>query len=288
MRRLMRRININRDDWLCSAQFILGVVLMSASYPLFFLTNDIAPGGLSGVAMILNELIRVPVGMTTFALNVPLFAIGFRMRGTAFVLRSFAAMTVTSALIDWLPLAPLTADPMLAAVGGGALLGVGLGFVLRANATTGGTDMAAMLLHKRFPLLSIGGMLMAIDCLVIIGAAIVFEPQSALYSLVTLYLSTRVMDRVVEGFDTAKAFFIISNSHAKIASEIMKTMERGVTLLNSRGGYSGEQRDVLLCVITRTQIQQLKRVVHSIDPKAFMIVTDVSEAMGEGFGKFSV
>ena len=286
---MMSAIGIKtRDDILCQAQYIAGMVLMSAAYPLFYLSNNIAPGGLSGVAMILNELIKVPVGLTTFVLNVPLFAIGFRQRGYQFVIRSFIAMTITSLLIDWLPFAPLTADPMLASFGGGVILGIGLGLILRANATTGGTDMAAMLIHKRFPVLSIGAILMGIDCVVVLGAGVVFEPQAALYSLVTVYLSTRVMDRVVEGFDTAKAFFIISDAHQAIAKEIMEKMERGVTLLESRGAYSGTRRDVLLSVVTRTQVPQLKRVVHSIDPRAFMVVTDVSEAVGEGFEKLTV
>ena len=278
---------IKRSDFIREAQFVAGMVVMASAYPMFLLANDIAPGGVSGVAMVLHRLIGVPVGLTTFVLNLPLFAIGYRQRGKPFVIRSFIAMAATSFMIDGLKIATLTSDPMLASFGGGVTLGIGLGLVLRTNATTGGSDMAAMLIHRRFPLMSVGGVLLAIDCVVVLGAGIVFEPQAALYSLVALFISTRVMDRVVEGFDTAKAIIIISDEHAAIAGSILEQMERGVTLLASRGAYSGAQRDTLLCVVTRTQVPQLKRVVNAIDPKAFMIVADVSEAMGEGFEKIA-
>ncbi|MDR1599926.1 MAG: YitT family protein [Oscillospiraceae bacterium] len=272
-----------RRRYIEMAGYAAGLVIMSAAYPLFFLDNDIAPGGLSGVAMLLRGYLPINVGLTTFILNVPLFLLGYRQRGFAFIARSFLAMTVTSVLIDSLPFPTLTRDAMLASLGGGVLLGVGLGLVIRANATTGGTDMAAMMLHRRFPALSIGGILLAIDCVVILGAAIVFEPQSALYALVALYVSTRTMDAVVTGFDTAKAYFIISDDHAAIASRVMSDLRRGVTLLHSRGAYTGAEREVLLCVVTRTQAPMLRRIVCSADPAAFMIATDVREAMGEGF-----
>ncbi|MDR2656612.1 MAG: YitT family protein [Oscillospiraceae bacterium] len=273
----------NRRRLIEMTGYAAGLVIMSAAYPLFFLDNDIAPGGLSGVAMLLHQWLPVNVGMMTFILNVPLFAIGYRQRGFAFIARSFLAMTVTSMLIDVLPFRVLTRDSMLAALGGGTMLGVGLGLVIRANATTGGTDMAAMMLHKRFPALSIGGILLTIDCVVILGAAVAFEPQSALYALAALFVSTRAMDAVVTGFDTAKAFFIISDNHAEIAKRILEDMERGVTMLHGKGAYTGMERDVLLCVVTRTQAPMLRRIVCAADPKAFLIATDVREAMGEGF-----
>ncbi|MDR0396024.1 MAG: YitT family protein [Oscillospiraceae bacterium] len=273
----------NRRRWIDMAGYAAGIVIMSAAYPLFFLENDIAPGGLSGVAMLLHRWLPVSVGMTTFILNVPLFALGYRQRGFAFIARSFLAMAATSVLIDALPFQTLTRDAMLASLGGGVMLGAGLGLVIRANATTGGTDMAAIMLHRRFPVLSIGGILLAIDCVVILGAAVVFEPQSALYALTALFVSTRAMDAVVTGFDAAKAFFIISDKHAAISARILADMERGVTLLHSKGAYTGAEREVLLCVVTRVQAPMLKRIVCAEDPRAFMIATDVREAMGEGF-----
>lgn len=271
-----------------TVELSVGVVLIALAYPLFFLDNNIAPGGLTGVAMVINELWSMPVGLLTFLLNLPLFIVSFLRRGGGFVLRSFVAMFCLSAIIDLAPVSVLTMDPMLASIAGGVLLGVGLGLVIRSGATTGGTDMAASLLHARFPALSVGGMLLGIDFMVILLAGIVFDMESALYALVALYLSARLMDQVVEGLNPAKAFFIISDEHQTIAGAILQQMDRGVTLLQSRGAYSGAERDVLLCVVTRLQTMQLKRIVASVDPKAFVIVTDVHEAMGEGFKKVQI
>ena len=267
------------------AELAVGVVLMALAYPLFFLDSRIAPGGLTGVARVINRLWRVPGGLMAFLLNLPLFLISFFHRGSGFVLRSFAAMVCVSAIIDLAPVPAITGDPLLAAIAGGVLLGVGLGLVIRSGATTGGTDMAASLLHGRFPALSVGGILLGIDFLVILLAGIVFDMEAALYSLAALYLSARLVDQVVEGLNPAKAFSIISNEHRPIASAILQQMARGVTLLQSRGAYSGAEGDVLLCVVTRLQTMQLKRIVASVDPRAFVIVTDVHEVMGEGFSR---
>ena len=275
----------NRQNALWLLQYTLGIVIFSLAYPMFLIENDIAPGGVSGIAIILNHVAGLRIGLMTFIFNIPLFVVGFRQRGKHFIISSFIAMTATSLLIDTLRIDTLTRDPLLAAAGGGVIIGAGLGLILRSNATSGGTDMAAALLHKKFPILSVGGILMAIDCAVIIAAGIVFEPQAALYAMVTVIISTRVMDQIVEGFDTAKAFFIISDNYADISGAILEKLERGVTLLPSRGAYSGAEREVLLCVVTRTQIQAVKRIVHEIDPRAFMIIADAREVVGEGFTK---
>lgn len=279
---------LTRDDIIREALFIVGMIAFSLAYPLFYLENNIAPGGISGIAMILNELVNVPVGLTIFLLNLPLFVLGYFMRGVSFVARSFVSMTITSFLIDAVHVGSLIDDPLMAAIAGGVLLGVGLGLIIRANATTGGTDLAASIIHKKFPVLSIGGILLTLDCIVVAGAGIVFEPRAALYSFVTLYISTTVMNRVIEGFDTALAFIIISDKNVEITQSIFDTLGRGVTLLKSKGGYSGVERDVVLCVITRTQTTRLKRIVHTIDKAAFMISADVHEAMGEGFDKLTI
>jgi len=277
---------LNRQNIIWLAQFSLGIFIMSLSYPLFLIENNIAPGGVSGVAMIVNHLApKLRIGLMTFVFNIPLFIIGYRQRGRGFIIASFIAMAATSYLIDALRVNVLTNDLVLAAAGGGVVLGIGLGLIMRSNATSGGSDMAAMLLHKKFPILSVGAILMGLDCLVIIAAGIVFEPQAALYAMVTVIISTRVMDQVVEGFNTAKAFFIVSDNYAEITKAILEKLERGVTLLNSKGAYSRTEREVLLCVVTRTQIQAVKRIVYEIDPRAFMILTDAHEVLGEGFSK---
>jgi uncharacterized membrane-anchored protein YitT (DUF2179 family) len=272
--------------WL--AQFALGMVLFSLAYPLFLIGNDIAPGGVSGIAMIINHLTGARVGLMTFALNVPLFVLGFHQQGWKFIVSSFIAMTVTSFLIDAFKLSALTLDPLLAAFGGAVMLGVGLGLIVRCGASSGGTDLVAMLVHKKLPVLSVGSILLALDSAVVIGAGFAFEPQAALYAMVTVVVSTRVMDTVVEGFNTAKAFFIISEKHEDITRRIMTELERGVTILNARGGWSGAERNVLLCVVVRMQVQAVKRIVRDIDSSAFIILTDAREVVGEGFNDIKV
>lgn len=172
---------------------------------------------------------------------------------------------------------------MLAAIFGGLTMGAGIGLVIRGGATTGGTDMAAMLVHEQIPAISVGGVLMGIDCLVILLAGIVFDLQSALFALIALYIATRVMDRVIEGLENAKAFFIFSGQSQAIADAVLTRMNRGATLLRAQGAYSRQERDVLLCVVTRMQIPQLKAIVNELDPNAFLMLTDVREALGEGF-----
>ncbi len=266
--------------WLSMAA---GVVLTALTFPMFFIPNQIAPGGLTGISTLINALTGLPVGLMTIFLNLPLFLISWKRMGSAFSIKSLLCMVSLSAIIDLLPIGPVTDDPILAAVFGGTMLGFGVGLVIRGGATTGGTDMAATLIHERFPAISVGGLLLAIDFCVIAASGVVFNVQSALYALICVFLSSRVMDRTVEGFGSAKAFFIFSSQAEAIAKAVLTEISRGATLLHGRGAYTREERDVLLCVVTRLQIPQLKTLVKSIDPTAFVMVTDVREALGEGF-----
>ncbi len=263
--------------------FAAGIILTALPFRLFFIPNHIAPGGLTGVSTLINALTGLPVGATTVVLNLPLFLIGWKQIGGAFSLKSLLGMLILSAIIDLLPLASVTDDPILSAVFGGVMMGFGIGLVIRGGATTGGTDMAAALIHKRFPAITVGGLLLAIDFCVIAASGLVFSIQSALYALISVFLSTQVMDHTVEGFGKAKAFFIFSNSSEAIAKAVLTHINRGATLLHGTGAYTREERDVLLCVVSHIQIPLMKSIVKSIDPQAFIMVTDVREAMGEGF-----
>lgn len=266
---------------------VAGAFLTAAPFPLFLIPNDIAPGGLSGIGTLLHALTGVPVGAMTALLNAPLFLIGWRRMGRAFAARSLAAMLLTSVLTDLLPFGPVTQDPMLAAIFGGVCVGVGLGLVIRGNATTGGTDMAALLIHERFPILTVGGVLLGLDFCVIASSGFVFGVQSMMYALICVFVTSTVMDRVVEGLESAKAIFVFSHHTKAIVDAILHRMQRGATLLHAKGAYSGEERDVLLSVVTRLQIPQFKSLVKEIDPDAFLMITDVREAMGEGFTRAS-
>ena len=262
---------------------LTGTALTALSFDLFFLSNNIAPGGLTGVATLVHHLTGVQVGLATIALNVPLFLIGYRAVGGSFAFRSLITMLLLSALIDLIPEMPLTDDMLLASIFGGVLMGVGLGLVMRAGATTGGTVLAAKIIHTRWAIVSVGGFLFALDCVVVVAAGVVFDAQAALYAMVAILVTAKVMDLVLQGMNSAKQLLIISDSAEAIAKRVTVDMGRGATLLSATGAYSGEPRGMMLCVVSNTEVARLKEIVAEEDPRAFVTVSNVHEAMGEGF-----
>ncbi|MBQ9197667.1 MAG: YitT family protein [Clostridia bacterium] len=266
----------------------IGTLIAGASYAYFFVPNNIAPGGITGVATVVNYLLGKPsVGALSFILNIPLFLLGYKSGGKRFVFRSFTAMMLLSLFIDILPGSPITGDGMLASIFGGILLGIGLGLVLRAGATTGGTDLAAQMVHNRFTFISVGTFLFGIDCMVILLAGVVFDVQAALVALIALYVSTKVIDTVIKGWNTEQQMMIISDQAQEIARRINTEMDRGATFIDATGAYTGERRGMIYCVVTRAQIMQVKSIVAGLDPHAFVTVSDAHEVMGEGFRNFS-
>ncbi len=265
------------------AQLAVGAALTALAFCAFFLPNDIAPGGLTGIATVLAHFLPLGVGFISFLLNLPLFLFGLRSAGWRFAARSFIAMTLLSLLIDAIPRADVAGDTMLAAVCGGALMGVGLGLVVRAGATTGGTDMAARLIHDKAEFLSIPTLLFAVDAFVVAVAAAAFGLQAGLWALVALFTSSKTMDAVIKGVNTAMQFTIISGERETIARRINEEMGRGCTQVLARGMYTGRDVGMLLCVVSRVEAARLKKLVAECDPRAFVTVCDVSEALGEGF-----
>ena len=272
-----------RAFWLAYLQLLAGCVLGAAAYPLFLTPNHIAPGGLTGIAVIFNYLWRWPVGTVSLALNIPLFIAGYRAMGKIFVFRSLLATMLFSLLIDLLPLPPMTEDPLLSTVFGGVLLGGGLGLILRGGATTGGTDMLAKMVHRRLQFISTGTFLFAFDFLVVAASGVTVGTTEALYALINIYVSSRVIDAVVLGFSGNKACLIVSPAWKTIMDRIMREMDRGVTLLSARGGYTGAERPTILCVISRPEIMALKKIVREEDENAFMTILEAHEAIGDGF-----
>ena len=264
-------------------RILLGALLGGAAYPLFLTPNRIAPGGITGVAMILNYLTQWPVGIVSLVLNLPLFLIGYRTMGRIFAFRSLVATVLFSLFIDILPLSPLTDDPLLGTLFGGVLLGAGLGLIMRGGATTGGSDMIARMVHRRFQFISVGSFLFAIDCAVVIAAGFLIGTTEALYALINIFLTAKVMDAVIIGFSSNKACFVISPRWREISERIMREMDRGVTQLTARGGYTGEERPTLMCVISRSEIMSFKRILREEDENAFVIIVEAHEAIGDGF-----
>ena len=269
------------------AQILLGALIGGAAYPMFLTPSRIAPGGITGIAMILNHLFRWPVGTVSLILNIPLFLIGYRTMGRIFAFRSLVATVLFSLFIDILPLYPLTTDPLLATLYGGVLLGIGLGLIMRGGATTGGSDMIARMVHKRFQFISVGSFLFAIDFAVVLAAGFLIGTTEALYALINIFLTAKVMDVIIIGFSANKACFVISPKWQEISQRIMQDMDRGVTQLTARGGYTGTERPTLLCVISRSEIMAFKRILREEDENAFVIIVEAHEAIGDGFSALS-
>lgn len=266
--------------------FILaGVFLTAVGLDMFLVPNKIAAGGVSGIAIIIHYIAHYPVGTVMLAINIPLFLLGLKRMGIMFGLRSLFGTITLSLMVDllanWVPVP--THDPLLASIYGGIIVGIGIGIVFRNKGTTGGTDLAAAVINN-YMKLSVGVILFVIDASVIVAAGVVFaSAELALYALLTVFLTARVIDIVQEGFGYAKAALIVSNKPDEVAQAILAKLDRGATALHGQGMYTRRERDVILSVVTRAEIAPLKELVHTIDPEAFVILADVHEVLGEGF-----
>ena len=266
---------------------VLGSALYAVGFNWCFVPNDIGFGGITGIAQIINALLPwAPIGTVAIILNIPLFLLGWRFLGGRMLLSSLFAMAAGGIFIDVLnslyQFPPM--DPFLASVFGGVLIGGSLGVILQQNATTGGTDLIARLLKLPFPWLPVSKLLLVVDLLVIMSSALVFGSlSSALYGIVALYVTTLTIDMVLYGTDRAKVAHIISSRSDEIRSVILHDIDRGVTILKGQGGWSGEDKEVLMVAFKQRQIVHLKRVVKELDPDAFLIVCEAHEVMGTGF-----
>jgi len=265
------------------ALLVLGTFLSGAAFDWFFLPYSLAPGGVTGISTVLAHFLPLTVGTLSFVINVPLFLLGWKTVGWRFALRSFIAMSLMSFFIDLVPPQDVSGNVMLASLFGGAMLGIGLGLVVRAGATTGGTDMAAKMIHQHVSFLSIATILLIIDGLVVGFAALTFGIEAGLWALITLVACSKVMDMIIKGFNTAMQFMIISEKSEEIVLRIHREIDRGCTRLMAEGTFSGKPVGTLLCVLSRTEAPRLKKLIAEVDPSAFVTVCDVSEAMGPGF-----
>lgn len=267
----------------------LGCAIFALSFDWFFVPNQIGMGGLTGLAQIINVLLPwASVGIVTAILNIPLFFLGWKLIGRHLLISSLFSMVVSSLAIDGIALLykfqPM--DTMLACLMGGAMMGAGLGLVFTQGATTGGTDVIARLLGLKFPWLPMGRLVLIPDFVVLALVAAVFgNINTALYGLVALFVSSMVIDKILYGLDESKVAYIISDSWRKTADAIL-ARDRGVTLLSASGAYTGDEKQVLLVAFKQREIVEIKRMVHEADPRAFMIVCNAYDVLGEGFGEY--
>ena len=284
-------MKLDKQTVLRGVRAVLLITLASLFYAISFVwcfdPNGIAFGGITGLAQIINRLFpAIPVGVTVIVLNIPLFLLGWKLIGGKLLVSSLYAMFISSVFIDlitplydWQPM-----DPLLACIFGGLLMGGSLGIVFLQGATTGGTDLAARLLKLKFKWLPMGKLLMGVDLAVIILVALFFQNlNTALYGLVALYISTLAMDGILYGLDNAKVAYIISDHNKEIADAIVHDLDRGVTILQGQGAYTGADKQVLMCAFKQREIASIKAAVKGIDPDAFLIVCNAHEVLGEGF-----
>lgn len=262
----------------------LGVALTALSYNWFLIPNKIAAGGVSGIATVMHYLWGFPVGFTMLALNIPLFITVIYVLGPRFGLKSFYGAMLLGILTDVFAAytRPVTSDPLLAAIYGGSLVGIGIGLAMRYRGSTGGTDLAALLINH-FTQMRVGQSLLMVDAGIILLAGIVFGPELALYGFLSLFISSKAIDLVQEGTGYNKAAYIISNHPEEIAEAIMTKLERGVTALQGTGMFTRSDRQVLFVIVSRQEISLIKDMVREIDPRAFLVISDVREVLGEGF-----
>lgn len=268
----------------------LGAVLYSLSFDWFYVPNQIGFGGLTALGMILNHLSpAIPIGTVVLVLNIPIFILGWKLLGGHTLVSSLFAMAATSVLVDLIAAVYTfpAMDPMLAAVFGGVTLGLSMGMIFSKGATTGGTDLIARLLKIPFAWLPVGKLLLVVDLAMLLAVSIAFRSmESAMYGIISLYISTLVMDGVLYGMDQSKVAYIITANPRAITDEIDRQMDRGVTYLHGEGSFSGEKKLVLMCAFKQKQIVPLKALVHELDPDAFLIVCDAHEVLGEGFRRY--
>lgn len=265
------------------AQIAAGSFITAVAVNLFLVPFRLADGGIVGLSIVLHYRFGLPVAPTVVALNLPIFLAGWRVLGLAFVARTFFGVAALAFFIQVTRgLGVVTHDVLLATLYAGAVQGIGLGIVLRAGGSTGGTDTLARIIARRTQW-KVGQLILYFDLGVLTAAALTFGPERALYAAVTLFLTSRVIDFILEGQYAARAVMIISDRHQAIAARILTELERGATLLEARGAYTGLQRPVVYCVVSRDQVPRLRAIVHQEDPGAFMVMHDAAEVLGEGF-----
>lgn len=266
---------------------VVGSLIFAASFQFFLYPNSIVSGGVTGIAQIINRLTGLPVGVLSIIMNVPLFIIAWRHFGLDFIVSSFVAMTLFSVFVDVFAVLDIavTDDAMLASIIGGVIKGIGLGMIYYVGSTTGGIDIVVRLARRRYPHINFGTLMLVMDAVIVAAYAFIFKIyDSAMYSLICMFVMSKVVDLVLYGLDNSSICYIISAHSEDIVKEItFGELHRGVTLLSGEGAYTHEKRPVVMCVIKRPQIAAIRRLVRTLDPNAFLIVTDAKNVFGKGF-----
>lgn len=267
---------------------IIGAIILGFGLKNFIIASKLAEGGFTGIALVIHYFTNWPPGTILLVLNLPLLVLGWKKLGKTFFINTLIGVLTLSLAIDMIPDFNIhTEDLLLSALYGGVLSGIGLGIILRSGGTTGGVDIIARLIHD-YKGISMGKVFLFFDIAVLSVVAILFSLEKTLYTLVAVYIFSQIVDRIIEGFNRAKAITIITPNASGLAEIINKDIDRGATIMTAIGSYSKEKKDVLYVIVSRHQLLKLKSLVRQYDPRAFVIVSDVSEVLGEGFEKSSI
>ena len=265
----------------------IGTFLLAFGINAFLLPQKLSTGGVSGIGTILKYLFNVPLSLTNVAANFFLFFIGFRMIGKSSVIKTVFGilfLTVSFEITSYIP--EIQADRFSAFLAGSVLAGVGIGLIIRQNASSGGSDFLALMLNKKMPHISIAGIIFVIDCFIVVFSGIIFKSfEVTVYSLCALYISSKISDYVLTLGENAKSVYIFSKENEKISRIILTELQRGVTAIKAKGLYENRDKEILLCAVTPKELPKLVSVVRENDEKAFLIINDVRKILGEGFKK---
>lgn len=266
---------------------ILGSFMFGIGIVTFTEHANFAPGGVSGIALMVKYLWDLPIGTTMLVLNIPLMILSYFYLGKSYTYKTLKTVVINTLIIDGIvtPLIPMyTGDRMIAAIFGGLCLGIGMGVIFYRGSTTGGTDILGFVIGKKFPHIPIGKALLSVDILILLSSIFVFEDfEAALYGIIFLFFSSYAIDTIIYGRDKGKLVMIMSKKSEEIAREVLEIMDRGCTFLDSQGAYEREQSYVLMCAVRNHEYHTLQKIVHKVDPRAFMVISEASEILGEGF-----
>lgn len=258
----------------------LGTFIVAVGLEMFLLPNKIIDGGVIGISMMLSYITKWNLGLLIFCINIPFILMAFKNLGKKFVFQTFYATAMLGIATNILHGRQATEDLLLATVFGGIILGLGVGLILRNNASLDGTEMLSINISKKLKIVSVGELLMFINLFIYMGAAFLYGWDRALYSILTYYIASKVIDSVLEGLDKAKSVRIFSEHYKEIGNAIMKELDVSVTYMKTLGGYSRQEKIQTYCVVNKFEMVKLKELVHSIDPRAFLVTEDVYEVEG--------
>ncbi|MBN2237503.1 MAG: YitT family protein [Bacteroidales bacterium] len=279
---------LSKDWFLVYSLILVGTFIMAAGFVFFISPYKLAPGGVYGIAIILHHLFGLPIGLTALAMDIPLTILGIKILGPRFGIKTIVGFLSTSIWVSLLEFVwgyePLVEnDALLSTIFGGVLIGFGLGLVFKSRATSGGSDIIAMIIAK-YTHLPIGQLMIIVDSvIVLLGLAAFGRWEIPLYSWIVIFISGKIIDVVLQGIDYDKTLFIISEKHEEIRLKILNDLNRGGTTLQGKGMYSGADRNIIFTVVSRRELAILKDYIHKIDPNAFLTVLNANEILGEGF-----